>query len=188
MNSYTLVLFVHIASDITLFTAIGAQVLTLHLLQQAGSVAQARILLGMMPLTNRIGVGGALLTIGSGIYLAVSVWGLPGWIQVTLASLILFLPPLVAGIIEPRLHALIKMVHGVPEGPLPPSLHTQIRDPLLRTALSVDLGVVLGIVFLMTTKPPLPGAIATMAVALLLAFATALPEWYRHHRDSRSGS
>jgi hypothetical protein len=186
MNLYPLVLFVHIASDITLFTAIGAQVLTLHLLRQANSVAQVRILLGMMPLTNRIGVGGALLTIGSGLYLAVSVWGLPGWIQVTLASLILFLPPLVAGIIEPRLHALVKRVHGLPEGPLPPALQVQIRDPLLRTALYLDLGVVLGIVFLMTTKPMLPGAIATMAVALLLAFAAALPEWYRYR--SRSGA
>lgn len=188
MNGYTLVLFVHIASDITLFTAIGAQVLTLHLLRQANSVAQVRILLGMMPLSNRIGVGGALLTIGSGLYLSFSVWGLPDWILVALASLILFLPPLVAGIIEPRTHALVKQVYKVPEGPLPPSLHAQIRDPLLRTALYTDLAVVLGIVFLMTTKPPLPASIATMVVALLLGLSSALPEWYRYRRHRRTGS
>ena len=127
-------------------------------------------------------MGGALLTIGSGLYLALSAWGLPGWIQVALGSIILLLPPLVAGVIEPRLHAILKLVGTLAEGPLPPALAARLRDPLLATALHIDFMVVLGIVFLMTTKPTLLGSIFAIAVAVVLGLVSGLPLWYKERR------
>lgn len=179
MNSYSLVLFVHVASDITLFGAIGVQVLALVMLRRAHSTEQVRLLIELMPLSDRIGVAGALLTIGSGLYLALSAWGLPGWVIVALGSLMGLLPPLVAGVIVPRVHTILRMVRATPEGPLPPALAVRLRDPLLATALHTDLTVVLGIVFLMTTKPPLLVSILVMAVALVLGLVSGLPLWYK---------
>jgi hypothetical protein len=187
MNLYNLMLFVHVASDITLFIAIGTQVLALVMLRRVNAVEQVRPLIELIPVSNRIGVGGALLTIGSGLYLALSVWGLrTGWIMVTLGSIGLLLPPLVAGVIEPRMHAILKGVREMPDGPLPPSLAARLQDPLLGTALHTNLLVVLGIVFLMTNKPSLIGSIAAMTVALALGLASALPLWTTNRRGTRA--
>jgi hypothetical protein len=45
--------------------------------------------------------------------------------------------------------------------------------------LQTGAAIVLGIVFLMTTKPALVGSITTMAVALALGLASGLPFWIK---------
>jgi hypothetical protein len=77
------------------------------------------------------------------------------------------------------------MAKEAPNGPLPEPLYARIHDPVLSAGLNGTAATVLGIVFLMTTKPALVDSIAVIAVALVLGIASALP-LRRRPRLSRS--
>jgi hypothetical protein len=53
----------------------------------------------------------------------------------------------------------------------------QLRDPLLWASIQIRVAIALGIVFLMTVKPGLGGALLTIGVAIVLGLASALPGW-----------
>jgi uncharacterized membrane protein len=108
--------------------------------------------------------------------MALTAWNLRiSWIAVSLASLILILPLLIRGIVEPRVRAIVKMVREAPDGPLPEPLYEKIHDPLLAAGLNGTAATVVGIVFLMTTKPALVASIVVILIALALGLASALP-------------
>lgn len=185
MTLYSLALFVHVISDITLFVGIGTQLLALIALRRAAILPQVKTLAQFITMTNHIGVAGALLTIASGLYMTITVWGFRvGWIEIALGSIILVIPPLVIGIVEPRTKALLKTIKELPEGPLPDNLKVRIHDPLLGTALQTNLAVVIGIVFLMTTKPPLVSSLLVMVIALTLGISSGVPLWFASRRQA----
>lgn len=175
MNIYTLMLFVHVTSDIGIFIGIGAWLLGLAALRRAQDVGQVRALATLIHGTEPLSVVSALLTIASGLYMLLTVWGWQtAWALVALGSILVFLPPLLLTITEPRMRAIVRLAHAAPSGPVPEPLQTLIRNPLLGTAVHTLAGVVFGIVFLMTTKPALAGALTAMAVAVGLGAASGL--------------
>jgi hypothetical protein len=178
MNLYNVVLFLHVCGDIGIFIGLGLQLFSLMTLRRATHVEQVRTIASLITLSNRVSTGSALLTIAAGLYLALTVWGLQtGWIVVTLASLIVLLAPPLAGIIEPRMRVIVALSQEAADGLIPAALSTRIHDPVLGTALQTVTAVVLGIVFLMTNKPSLDGAILVMGVFVLLGLASSLPLW-----------
>ena len=82
--------------------------------------------------------------------------------------------PLGTALIEPRRRALGRLAREAPDGPLPESLEQRTHDPVLGTALQTLAALLLGIVFLMTTKRSLTGSLIVMAVALALGLASSL--------------
>ena len=89
----------------------------------------------------------------------------------------ILLAPFGAFVIDPRLRAVAKAAAAAPDGPLPTALAVRTRDPLVGGGLYTYVGVLLGIVFLMTTKPPLAVSIIAMIVATALGLASGLPLW-----------
>jgi len=89
---------------------------------------------------------------------------------VTLVSLLLMIA-LVAGLIGPRMRAIGLATREASEGLLPSQLSAHIHDPVLFTVLLIQAVLLLGIVFLMTTKPELASSIIVMVVALVLGVA-----------------
>jgi hypothetical protein len=73
----------------------------------------------------------------------------------------------------------------VPDGPLPDALDRRTHDPLLATGAHTLATVLLGIVFLMTTKPPLASSIIVMVIALACGLLSGLPLWYNARRRAR---
>jgi hypothetical protein len=105
-----------------------------------------------------------------------TVWGWQtAWAVVALASIFLFLPPLLLGVVKPRMKAILRLAHASPAGPVPAPLYKLTHDPVLAAALQTLTAVVLGIVFLMTTKPALTGAIVAMLIAVGLGLGSSLP-------------
>ena len=179
MNFYAMALFLHVCGDIGIFIGFGVQLLSLVALRRARSVEQVRVIAWLIPLSDLLGVVSALLTIATGLYMGLTVWGLlTGWIAVALASLILLLPPVIGGIIEPRTRTIVKMAGEAPDGLLPEALNKRIHDPVLGVALQTMGAFLFGLVFLMTLKPQLAQAILVMAVALMLGMVSGLPFWY----------
>ena len=87
---------------------------------------------------------------------------------------LILMAPLDTALVEPRRRAIDRLAREAPDGPLPESLEQRPHDPLLSTALQTLVALLLGIVFLMTPKPSLPGSLIIIAVALALGLASGL--------------
>jgi hypothetical protein len=174
MSIYTIVLFFHVSGAIGYFIGTGTWLFGLSALRRAQRVEQVRAL------TNLVGRSGplfgisVLLILVTGLYMALTAWGLrTGWIDVALISLIL-IAPLGTALIEPRRRAIDRLAREAPDGPLSQALEERTHDPVLLTALQTLAALLLGIVFLMTTKPALTDSLIVMAVALVLGLASGL--------------
>ncbi len=174
MSIYSVVLFLHVSGAIGYFVGIGTWLFGLAALRRAQRVEQVRAL------TNLAGRLGAffgisvLLILATGLYMALTAWSLQtGWIGVALIGLVL-MAPLSTALIEPGRRAIDRLAREAPDGPLPQSLEQRIHNPILGTALQTVATLLLGIVFLMTTKPSLTGSLIVMAVALALGLASGL--------------
>jgi ABC-type spermidine/putrescine transport system permease subunit II len=175
MSIYTLVLFVHIVGALGIFTAIGIWLFAAAALRRAQQVAQVRALAGLTVASGNVAVGGVVLLAAAGLYMALTTWGWQtAWIDVATASFLL-LAPFGGAVIDPRMRALARAADDAPDGPLPASLRARTHDPVVGIGLHIYICVLLGIVFLMTTKPTLIVSLLAMAVATLLGLASALP-------------
>jgi hypothetical protein len=183
MNPYTLALFLHVAGDVGIFIGLGVQLLCLTPLRRAQRMEQVRLIAGLIRTADIVSATGALLTIATGLYMGLTAWNLRvGWIAVALGSIVVLILPLIAGIIEPRTKAIVKLAKEEETGPILAALHEHIQDPVLTVGLQTAAAIVLGIVFLMTTKPALVGSIITMAAALVLGLASSLPLWIKRRQ------
>ncbi len=174
MSFYNLALFAHILGVLGLFIGIGLQLTSVLRLRRAQFVAQVR---EWTSLTSVLGVlmpAASLLILVAGIYMTVTVWGWrTPWIDVSLAALILVLAP--AGAMNTHRIKAIQMAAeaSAPTGTIPAELQHQITNPVLWTMVQTSSMTMLGVVFLMTTKPDLVGSLITLAVALVLGVGSA---------------
>jgi hypothetical protein len=108
--------------------------------------------------------------------MALTLWSLQtSWIAVSIAGM-LVAAPIGPTFIEPKVEALGAMARETPDGALSPELAARIQDPVLGTAMHTVSLLVVGIIFLMTVKPPLLASIFTM-VGALAGLLSSLPFW-----------
>lgn len=187
MNGYATLLFLHVSGAILIFTGIAALIFGVAAMRLASTVDQVRAIARPMLVGRKIGLEhisvvdvltliGIVLTAATGLYMATN-WGFGrGWVEAAIASFALMAPvgPLV---INPRLQAIGTAAEAAMPGQLDMNLLARTHDPLLSGALLTLTAWLLGIVFLMTTKPSLPVAVVAMSVALLLGLAASLSIW-----------
>lgn len=177
MTTYTLALFAHIVGAIGAFIGVSVWLFAAVALRRAQSVGQVRALTGLIQPSGILTIISILLLGVAGFYMAITVWGERAtWIIVATISFLL-LAPFGAVVIDRRLRALAKAAATALDGPLPASLAAQAQDPLVGIGLSVYIAVLLGIVFLMTTKPTLLDSIIAIALATALGLASGLLLW-----------
>ena len=88
-----------------------------------------------------------------------------------------YLLPILGVAIGGRRMAAIRSAVAAESGLLSPALRQRLGDPLLWTSIQVRVAIALGIVFLLTVKPGLGGALLTIGLAVVLGLASALPAW-----------
>ena len=182
MSTYTLVLFIHLVGAIGAFVSIGTWLLGLSALRRARRVEQVRALAWLIIVASPLMVLSVLLIALAGLDMALSAWGLQtGWIAVAIVSFVLMAPvgPLV---LAARMYTIMDLAREAPDGPLPDELERRTHDPILLVAAQTLTAVLLGIVFLMTTKPALVNSIVVMVVAFFLGVVSGLPFWLRGRR------
>jgi hypothetical protein len=168
MSIYTLMLFVHVVGAIGTFIGVGVWLFAALALRQAQQVGQVRALTSLIQPSGVLAIVSILLLGTAGFYMAITVWGEHAtWIIVATISFVL-LAPFGVFVIDPRLRSVAKAAAAVADGPLPASLAERTRDPLTGIGLSAYIGVLVGIVFLMTTKPSTGDSIIAMVVATVL--------------------
>jgi hypothetical protein len=175
VSLYTLALFVHLVGAIVGVGGVCAWLFALIGVGAARSVGQVRALLALYALAGNVALGGVLLIVIGGLYMALStsLWQ-SAWLIVATISFVLALS---AGgaILGRSIQALSKLANEAPEGPLSAALMGQIQDPITRVALHTYIAVLFGIVFLMTIKPALVWAIVVILIAAALGVLSGLP-------------
>jgi predicted integral membrane protein DUF2269 len=185
MTTYTLALFTHVVGAIGAFIGVSVWLFAAMALRRAQSVGQVRALISLIQPSGVLAIVSLLLIGVAGFYMAITVWGERAtWIIVATVSFLL-LAPFGVLIIDPRLRALEKAAATEPDGALPPSLAARARDPIVGVGLCVYLGSMLGIVFLMTTKPPLVDSIIAIVIATALGLAAGMLLWWATGMRSR---
>lgn len=175
MTTYTLVLFVHILGAIVAFIGVGVWLVVAISVRWARQVAEVRALTRLAVRMGNVAVVGVVLIAAAGLYMAWTTWRWEtAWIDVATVSFLL-LAPFGALVLDPRIRALAEASNVAPDGPLPTTLTAQTRHPLLLFGLNTYVGVLFGVVFLMTTKPALGAALLTMGLALALGALSAVP-------------
>ena len=173
---YRIVLFAHIIGALSLFVGVAGIVVGMYGMRKAKTVKQFREWSWLACTTDKAMPFIALLVVVPGIYLVSTSWGWQtAWADVALGTFlaIVALGPVFIG---PRLVRLKKTAQAAEQDALvSPELRSYILDPLLWTIVAIFMTVVFSIVFLMTVKPSLVGALATVGIAVMLGFVCALP-------------
>lgn len=178
MNTYTLALFAHIVGAIGTFIGVSVWLVAAEALRRATRVEQVRTLTSLIQPSGVIAIASILVLGIAGFYMALTAWGEQAtWIIVATISFVL-LAPFGAFVIDPRLRAIARAAAAAPDGPLPAAMAARTHDPLVGIGLYLYVGVLVGVVFLMTTKPPLATSIVAMVVAAILGLAAGLLLWW----------
>jgi hypothetical protein len=204
MSIYVIALFLHVSGTLGYFISAGARLMNVAALRRAQRVEQVRLITTLGGWLGPVFGISLLVLLVAGFNMAAKAWSFrAGWIAVALVNLV---PIAVSGalLMEPRRRAIASMAHAMPDGPISETLAARIHDPLLQAATRTLPVLLLGIVFLMTTKPTLGGSVIAMAVALLLALVFAafgsrrrgtpvrlprwLPRWRRSARNSQQSA
>lgn len=188
MSWYVLALFLHVIGAIGACVSLGVWLIGLAALRRAERVEQVRALAWALIVVSPIMVLSVLLIVGAGLAMALRVWGLQtSWVAVALVSLAIMAPigPLV---LDARIRVVMALASAEPAGPLSGALAARARDPLMGGAAQTLALLLLGIVFLMTTKPGLVGAIVAMLAALLLGLLSGLLLWRAARARRRASS
>ncbi|MFN8453193.1 MAG: hypothetical protein U0401_00735 [Anaerolineae bacterium] len=173
MILYPLALFLHIVGALGLFTALSLEWASLWQLRRAATVEQIKQGFLIFAGLRRLYSLSWITILLAGFYMAATVWGWVAWIGVALAGVVL-IGMLGDGLSGRRLAAIEPMVAAA-QGALSPDLRQHLGDPLLWLSIQTRVAIALGIVFLMTVKPGLTGALLTLGVAVTLGLAAAWP-------------
>jgi hypothetical protein len=178
-------LFFHLCGVIFVFLGFGTLLLAMVALARASQVEQVRAIMTPLMAGRRVGpeqisaidvivVFGVLLIVSTGIAMARAnnyVWS--SWVEIATASFIL-LAPVGPFVINLRLHAIAEQAEREADGALPASLRDRIHDPVLTLAMRSSVAVLIGLVFLMTTKPTLMASVVVILSAVVIGAASSL--------------
>ena len=111
-------------------------------------------------------------------------WGAAGWILVALASIVLIAVLWAANRV--RLVA-VQRESGSETSALPDGVRPRLAGPVLMASVQARVGIVVGVVLLMTFKPDLPSSLVIVAAAFVLGLASAVPAWTRRPERRTAG-
>jgi hypothetical protein len=163
---YHVALFLHILGALLLAGAKAISYLALTRLRHADRVEGLRVWAAIGAGAARLMPPFALLILIPGVFMAWTAWGwATPWVDVSLAT---FLVMMFSGalLLNRRVFALRAAIAGTSDGPVPAALAARIASRGLWGLENTFTAVLLAVLFLMTVKPGLIGALAALGVAL----------------------
>ena len=159
-----LVVFVHVCGAMGLFGAAAIEGASLLHVNRQGGVAVAR---QGFALARRVGSLGAALLLLSGLFLTQTVWGWrTAWIDVSMLAFVVMMG--IGGSVSR--HAMPRLGET--------SDAAGVREVLVRSFI-VRASILIGVVFLMTVKPPLTESLVAVSAAAGIGFLAGLPSGRR---------
>jgi len=175
---FSAVLFLHVGSALLMVAAVAVEAVALNRLGRAQTPDEAHYWINVPFGGLAIGIISAVALFLSGGYMAaqLSLWTL-AWPRAAVQGLVL--ASVLGAIAARRIQTIRRTLRIRSEA----ETFLQIDDPFLKISLGVRTGLVLGIVFLMTTQPGLVESVGVVSVSASLGLAWALVSTRR-----RSGS
>jgi hypothetical protein len=169
MNSYSLLIFVHVLAATGLFVAMAIEGVSLGRLSQARTSEEAQESLRSLALPARVGPIAMLTAVASGVWMMAVAWSDEPWMRSALGAVIAM--GAVGGIVTNRRVRQLRTVLAAGGSHVDVARRTSMRALAASLRVRVALGV--GILALMTLKPGLAGSLlivaASAAGGLLLA-------------------
>ena len=188
MSLYTVALFLHVSGAIGAFVSLGIWLFGLTALRRAQRVEQVRAIAWLIVIASPLMVVSVVLIGLAGFRMALSTWGLATpWIAVSLVSVVL-IGPIGAFVLDPRMRTILALMRETPDGPLADVHILRTHDPILVRGASTLATMLLGIVFLMTTKPQLVTSLLVMGIAVFIGLIVSLLFRSPTHRQASSAS
>ncbi|HVP39324.1 MAG TPA: hypothetical protein VMS93_09100 [Candidatus Saccharimonadales bacterium] len=175
MNLYRLALYVHLFVLTVLAGAAGASELAHGRLRRARTVGQAREWASVLRTVKPMFPYGALLLLVSGGYMVGQAFKwTDGWVLVSAIGLVAT-QALGAALVGRWGKGVGAALGGPPDAPLSREARAAILDPAGCLGHRTIMGLVLGIMLLMVTKPPGPASAVIAVAAAALGAASSLP-------------
>lgn len=172
MNLYSIALFFHILGALGFFMALALEWASLRHLWQATTTEQVREWLRVVTGATQLGAASMALILVAGFTLMVLGNFGTAWVIVAFWAFVL-LAILRAALTGPRLAAIRRVVKDE-QGTISVALSHALHHPLLRVSIQTRLAMTVGIVFLMTVKPDLGGALLTVGSVTLLGLVSGV--------------
>jgi hypothetical protein len=162
MTIYYTVLFIHVVSVIGLFIALAAEGAIFFRIRTAQSVDETQFFVGAFQRLRIVAIPSFLGILVGGLYLA-SKWGRGTfWIPFALGATLLIM--LIGGLVTGKRIARLRNALSSDEIDVPiKAISAKTKDNALLISYGLRAGLGLGIVFLMTAKPDLPGSLGALA-------------------------
>jgi hypothetical protein len=162
MTIYYTVLFIHVVSVIGLFIALAAEGAIFFRIRTAQSVDETQFFVGTFQRLRIVAIPSFLGILVGGVYLA-SKWGRGTfWIPFALGATLLIM--LIGGLVTGKRIARLRNALSSDEIDVPiKAISAKTKDNALLISYGLRTGLGLGIVFLMTAKPDLPGSLGALA-------------------------
>lgn len=175
MQAYQFVLYLHLLTVVGAVFVIGMMVTSLLRMRAAKTVAVARSEARFSSAAAKAMPVVAVLLLLTGGYLTQRewTWSTP-WIDLAIAGLLLIMG-VGGGVLGSRERRLDAALESAPGPDLDQTLVAQLRDPLLLVANGVIIGLVAGVMFVMTMKPALWIGIAALLVGAAAGAFIATP-------------
>ena len=170
---YTIALFIHIVGTLGIFACVSLELTGLFGLRRARLLEEVRSWISLYQVIAWAFPLAALLTLGAGLFLALSVWGwkVP-WIDV---SFFAFIAMGLLGRLNASRHQQLRRAMGEAlSGSVPAELLPHLHDAVLWSSTLLLTAIGLGVVFLMTVKPDLLGSLLVLAIAILVGLGATL--------------
>ena len=164
----SILLFVHVASAMGVFVALGMEALALAQLRRASNGAGVRAALAAMGGGQRLMGPSGLLLVLSGIYLATAYWHWQGaWMGLGFLGMLSI--GAVGGIMTGRNVGRLRKDLDASR-----STTTSLAvSPALWTSFAIRAALLVAVLFLMTVKPGPLGALAALGTAVVVGLAVS---------------
>ena len=176
MTLYSAALFLHIVGALLLFTALSLEGVGLRQMRRASTPEQVRDAAGIAGLARMVGPASLVGIAVPGLYMTATSWGWVPWILVGLAAWLLVGA---SGAFNGIRLASIGRAAAAGGQPLSAELNARIGDPLMVTLWLMRGAIVLAVVFLMTVKPGIVGAVLVVVAGAAIGGVASLPTWRR---------
>ncbi len=171
---FPLFLFLHLLAVAGLFTGIGIEVAVFIAAHRAKNVEELRAALVLLPMVGPImgPSAGLLILMGLAmVYLAGFGWQPWTAVGLIVAVALSINGPMTNGRRGERLHA---MANAAPDGPIGAELGAALCDRFLTYSVGVMMTLLVCMLYVMSSKPPLAWCLVGLALALIVPLVPAL--------------
>jgi hypothetical protein len=181
ISLYSVALFLHILGAFGLVATFTVQALGLISLRRAVTREDALAGLRVIQFNRFIAPGAMALILVPGLYMMATTWGFRGWIIAGLGGLLLI--GLIGGFgTGMRMARLGPALGRSTPGALGAELRRAVQDRTLVIALAAQVGIVIGVLFVMSVKPP--GVVSAIVIVIAAGLGAAATQLSRGGRTN----